>query len=242
LHCLRALTAAKCFSIYPYQIGQNNDEAIDSGAFWFYRKLGFRPGRSDLQNLCEREAKRIAANPKYRTPRRTLRRLAEAPMFFEMNRAGIGERTFRNGTLGSDTLGKGTTSSRAVRVAKLSTAAAARGPWDTFSTRNLGLHINRRMARDFDGDCEQIRQASTTAVTRALKLDPAHWTQAQVHSLENWSLVLALIPDLPRWAADEKNQLIKIIRAKSAPNEMSYLRQTQRHPRLRAELLRLGSK
>ena len=45
LRCLRALTGAKCISIYPYQIGQNNDEAIDSGAFWFYRKLGFRPGR-----------------------------------------------------------------------------------------------------------------------------------------------------------------------------------------------------
>jgi hypothetical protein len=53
LHCLRALTGARCISIYPYQIGQNNDEAIESGAFWFYRKLGFRPGRADLQKLCE---------------------------------------------------------------------------------------------------------------------------------------------------------------------------------------------
>jgi hypothetical protein len=58
LRCLRALTAAKCISIYPYQIGQNNDEAIDSGAFWFYRKLGFRPGRADLQKLCERKKKK----------------------------------------------------------------------------------------------------------------------------------------------------------------------------------------
>jgi len=53
--------------------------------------------------------------------------------------------------------------------------------------------------------------------------------------------VLALIPDLARWTPNEKNQLTKIIRAKSANNEMPYLRQTQRHPRLRAELLRLGS-
>ncbi len=79
LRCLRALTGAKCISIYPYQIGQNNDEAIDSGAFWFYRKLGFRSGRTDLRALCEREEKKITANPKYRTPPRTLKRLARGP-------------------------------------------------------------------------------------------------------------------------------------------------------------------
>ncbi len=84
LRCLRALTNANCISIYPYQIGQNNDEAIESGAFWFYRKLGFRPGRPDLQKLCEREEKKIAANPKYRTPPRTLKRLAEAHMFYDV--------------------------------------------------------------------------------------------------------------------------------------------------------------
>ena len=231
LRCLRALTAAKCISIYPYQIGQNNDEAIDSGAFWFYRKLGFRPGRSDLQKLCEREEKRIAADPKYRTPARTLKRLAEAHMFYELNRAD------------DDTLGKGATSSRVVHAAKFSSALAAEGPgpWDTFSTRNLGLLINRRMAREFDGDSKKIRQSSSTAVTRALNLNPARWTQADKQALENWSLVLALIPDLPRWTPNEKNQLVRIIRAKSEPNEMSYLRQTQRHVRLRAELLRLGS-
>ncbi len=40
LRCLRAETGASVISVYPYQIGQNNDEALNSGAFWFYRKLG----------------------------------------------------------------------------------------------------------------------------------------------------------------------------------------------------------
>src|SRR5208282_3215973 len=102
LRCLRALTDAKCISIYPYQIGQNNDEAIESGAFWFYRKLGFRPGRPDLQRLCEREEKSIAANAKYRTPPRTLKRLAESHMFYELG-GDIGNGTLRNGTLGKGT-------------------------------------------------------------------------------------------------------------------------------------------
>jgi hypothetical protein len=238
LRCLRALTNATCLSIYPYQIGQNNDEAIESGAFWFYRKLGFRPGRADLQELCEREEKRIAADPRYRTPLRTLRRLAEAHMFYDVRPSAK-----KTTNLAVERFVSGHAFRRAATATESSPALAAgiAGPWDTFSTRNLGLRINRRMSREFGGDARKIRQASTTAVAQALNLEPSRWTAAQKQSLESWSLLLAEIPNLPRWAPDEKHQLAKIIRAKSAPNEMPYLRQTQHHPRLRAELLRLGS-
>ena len=71
-------------SVYPYQLGHDNDEAIESGAFWFYRKLGFRPGRAELRKLVEREEKKIAADPKYRTPARTLKRLAAGHVFYEL--------------------------------------------------------------------------------------------------------------------------------------------------------------
>jgi hypothetical protein len=241
LRCLGALTNANCISIYPYQIGQNNDEAIESGAFWFYRKLGFRPGRSDLQKLCEREEKRIAANPKYRTPPRTLKRLAEAHMFYEVEAAT--NNRFATGRVGDGRIEKGRTFSRAANATKSSPALAAEasGPWDTFSTRNLGLQINQRMARDFKGDSQEIRQASLAQVNRVLNINPSRWTPAQKQSLENWSLVLAQIPNLTRWTPEEKHQLIKIIKAKSARTEMPYFRQTQHHPRLRSELLRLGS-
>jgi hypothetical protein len=238
LRCLRALTDAKCISIYPYQIGQNNDEAIDSGAFWFYRKLGFRPGRADLRALCEREEKKISANPKYRTPLRTLKRLAESHMFYAVRSSG------ENRAIAAERFVSGHAFRRAETATKLNPAFAAddSGPWDTFSTRNLGLRINDRMAREFEGDSQKIRQASTTAVTQALRIDPAPWTPLQQQALENWSLVLALIPDLARWTSYEKRHLVKIIRAKSAPNEMPYLRQTQHHPRLRDAVLRLGSR
>jgi hypothetical protein len=239
LHCLCALTGAKCISIYPYQIGQNNEEAIESGAFWFYRKLGFRPGRSDLQALCEKEEKRIEADPRYRTPLRTLRRLAEAHMFYDLSRAPI-SRTMMEGS----TIGKGKTSSRAISSYKSEPAWAtgrAHGAWDTFSIRNIGLRINRLMASKFNGDGHKIRQASTTATIQALKTNPINWTPDQHRSLETWSLVLAHIPDLARWTLEEKRQLIEIIRSKSALNEMAYLHRTQQHVRLRAELLRLGS-
>ena len=115
------------------------------------------------------------------------------------------------------------------------------GPWDTFSIRTLGLRINQRMAKEFNGESQKIRQASTATITKALKINPSRWTVLQTQSLENWSLVLTQIPNLSRWTPEEKHQLIKIIRAKCASTEMPYLHQTQNHPRLRAELLRLGS-
>jgi hypothetical protein len=188
--------------------------------------------------LCEREEKRIAANSKYRTPPRTLKRLAEAHMFYDLSRKSIG-----NGAPGNRTLGKGTTSSRAVNATKSSPALAAEGsgPWDSFSTRTLGLRINQRMAKEFDGESQKIRQASTATITKALKINPSRWTVLQNQSLENWSLVLTQIPNLSRWTPEEKHQLIKIIRAKCASTEMPYLHQTQNHARLKTELLRLGS-
>ncbi|HYV74674.1 MAG TPA: hypothetical protein VFB24_10485 [Candidatus Binatia bacterium] len=87
LHLLHHVAGTTCFSVYPYQIGQDNEEAIKSGAFWFYRKLGFRPGRPDLLALTLAEEKKMARDPKHRSSLQTLRRLAEGHIFFE-----IGER------------------------------------------------------------------------------------------------------------------------------------------------------
>ena len=204
LRCLRAFTGATTFSIYPYQIGQNNDEALDSGAFWFYRKLGFRSGRKDLEQLARREEQKIASNPQYRTPKKTLKRLAEAHMFYECS--------------GSES-----------------------SVWDDFSTRNLGVRVNRRMAREFGGDSAQIRRASSAQVSRALKINLSRWNPAEREAFENWSLILAMIPNLPNWSRQERQDVVRIIRAQAASSEMRYLRLTYRHSRLREELLRLGS-
>lgn len=46
IECLRAfrsLFGVNRFVINPYQFGADNSEGRDSGAFWFYYKLGFRP-------------------------------------------------------------------------------------------------------------------------------------------------------------------------------------------------------
>ena len=84
LRMLHAVLGVTCVSVYPYQIGLDNEEAIESGAFWFYRKLGFRPGRPELLRIAEREERKIAAMPGYRTSARTLRRLATGHLFLEL--------------------------------------------------------------------------------------------------------------------------------------------------------------
>ena len=90
LHLLHQLTGVSCVSVYPYQIGFENEEAIQSGAFWFYRKLGFRPGKPELLALAEREERKMAKNPQHRTSAATLRKLANEHIFYEFANAPRG--------------------------------------------------------------------------------------------------------------------------------------------------------
>ncbi len=84
LRLFRQMLNVTCFAVDPYQIGRHNEEAIESGAFWFYRKLGFRPADPHVAKLLAKEEAKLAANPAYRTPARTLERLAEGWMIYEV--------------------------------------------------------------------------------------------------------------------------------------------------------------
>jgi hypothetical protein len=87
LRLMRQLLGVTVISIDPYQVGHENEEGIESGAFWFYRKLGFRPVRPELMKLALAEEQKIAAHRAYRTPARTLRTLAGGHMLFEIPKA-----------------------------------------------------------------------------------------------------------------------------------------------------------
>jgi hypothetical protein len=101
LHLLHQLAGVTCISVYPYQIGQDNEEAIQSGAFWFYHKLGFRPGRPGLRAIAEQEERKLARDPRHRTSARTLRKLANGHIFFEFGGTPVGRwDSFSTRTLG----------------------------------------------------------------------------------------------------------------------------------------------
>ncbi|HKR12524.1 MAG TPA: hypothetical protein VJT15_10730 [Pyrinomonadaceae bacterium] len=148
LNVMHHFTGATAFSLDPYQIGFENEEGIASGAFWFYRKLGFRPTHRELLTLAEKEEKKIATRKQYRTPPKTLRELAKGRMLFQI-------------------------------------AGTENHDWDRFQVRNIGFKMQR-------------------------KVEP-------------------LISD-PH-----------LIRAKSAPEETTYLKLMQKDRQLRHKLLKLGS-
>lgn len=71
------------FLVDPFQFGADNEEAIRSGAFWFYYRLGFRPIDPKARVAAEREAKRLQENPGARTTHRLLRRFATGKIFLD---------------------------------------------------------------------------------------------------------------------------------------------------------------
>lgn len=91
LNVFRHLLGVTAFTLDPYQIGHENEEGIESGAFWFYRKLGFRPTQKSIEKVTVQEEEKIADRAGYRTSARTLRRLAAGPMIWELDTTRRGD-------------------------------------------------------------------------------------------------------------------------------------------------------
>lgn len=164
LNVMHGFTGVSSFAIDPYQIGYENEEGIESGAFWFYRKLGFRPTKRAVLQLVEKEEQKISTRSGYRTSPRTLRRLAESPMIFELDKSRVGD-------------------------------------WDRFQVRKIGLRTQKR----------------------------------------KFESLLSIVSDSNRWSPGERDLLKRIVRAKEAAEETTYLKLMRRHERLRLELIKLGS-
>jgi hypothetical protein len=204
LRLLRQLHGVNVISVYPYQIGDGNEEAIASGAFWFYRKMGFRSMDPALEKLAQAEEKKVRANPKYRTSASTLRRLSKANVVYEL-------------------------------------LEAERGAWDRFSMRNIGLAVQKQIARNFDGDAQAMRKAAVARLARIVKIDTQKLKPQAQAALADFATVLSLVSDVSRWSSEDKDALGEIIVAKAATNEIRFQRLLQSHDRLRAAILKLGS-
>ncbi|MFZ2650881.1 MAG: hypothetical protein WA210_12345, partial [Burkholderiaceae bacterium] len=87
LAALRKVFGSTSFSIEPYQLGKDNDEALESGAWWFYAKLGFVPRDAATLRLAQAEGARVQRDPRHRTRPTMLRRLAQRHLFFDLEPA-----------------------------------------------------------------------------------------------------------------------------------------------------------
>jgi hypothetical protein len=203
LNIFRHLLGVTAFAIDPYQIGYENEEGIESGAFWFYRKLGFRPTSPTVMSVVLKEEDRIATRSSHRTSARRLRQLAERSMIYELEHSG---------------------------------------DWDRFQLRNIGLAVQRRMAKRFAGDAERIRSESMLKLSRLLGIRTNKLNATELSSLADFAVTLSLVDDLASWSVAQKELLTRIIKAKAGADESSYLKLMQKHARLRSVMIRLGSK
>ncbi len=73
------------FFIKPYQFGNQNEEGIRSGAFWFYYKFGFCPENERLKVLALHEWENIKRDKKYRSSRETLKKLAGSGLVLDLS-------------------------------------------------------------------------------------------------------------------------------------------------------------
>lgn len=78
LRVYRQVFRINYFEIEPYQFGKDNPEGIESGAYWFYYRLGFRSIEKEQSDLAEKENQKIKAKKGYRSSHATLKRLAES--------------------------------------------------------------------------------------------------------------------------------------------------------------------
>ena len=200
LAVMKHLTGVTAFMLDPYQVGFDNEEGIESGAFWFYRKLGFRSTSSEIQNLTKNEEEKIAKRKNYRTPTTTLRKLAAAPMILELD-------------------------------------DSKKGNWDHFQLRQIGFAVQRLMAEKFSGDAERMRDGAVRMISSLLGIE----SRINDQSLEDFALMLSLVPGLDHWSTEEKDALCQIIEAKGKGSESNYLRLMQKHKRFRDEVIRIGS-
>jgi len=80
MRVFHTLCGCNRFIANPYQFGGDNAEALKSGAFWFYYRLGYRPVDAAVRKLARREYSKVQDQQGYRSPLTILRRLAKCDM------------------------------------------------------------------------------------------------------------------------------------------------------------------
>lgn len=84
LRAYRRIFGMRTIVVDRYQLGHESTEALRSGSFYFYHRLGFRPRDPAVRRVLEGEEARLAADPSYRSPIPVLRRLARDEVCFTL--------------------------------------------------------------------------------------------------------------------------------------------------------------
>ncbi len=76
---------ARYFALTSYAMGAGNPAAIRTGAFWFYRKLGFRATEPEVEALARSEEAKMQAERGYRSSTKILHRLSHTGAVLDLS-------------------------------------------------------------------------------------------------------------------------------------------------------------
>lgn len=85
MRLLHHLLGVDYFYLTSYGMGEGNEEALRSGAFWFYRHMGFSASNPAVEALARSEEERMRAEPGYRCGIRVLRRLSKTEAYLDLS-------------------------------------------------------------------------------------------------------------------------------------------------------------
>ena len=202
------------FLVDPFQFGAGNDEAIQSGAFWFYYRLGYRPIDARARKLAEREAERIGRDRTHRSTAATLRRLAQSKLRLDCDH----------------------------RTADRRGNAGKYVPGD-FDLAELGAAVTAWIANRFDGERSRAEDWAVKRIARSSGVRPSpRWEYDARRRYADLAILAAMIDDLDEWTPRECRALGELLRSKCGPTERAYARSMQRHPKCLAALARLAQR
>jgi hypothetical protein len=84
LRAYRRIFGMRTIVVDRYQLGHESMEALRSGSFYFYHRLGFRPRDPAVLRVLDVEQSKIAADRAYRSPVPVLKRLAGAEVYLTL--------------------------------------------------------------------------------------------------------------------------------------------------------------
>ena len=204
LATVRHLFGTRSFTIYPYQLGDGNREALESGAWWFYQKLGFQPRDPETRRLMREELRRMRGRPRHRSSIATLARLARTNVYYD------------SGPARDDIIG----------VLPLPAA---------------GLAVSRGIAGRFGSDRERAERTLAAEMARLLGVRSQRgWSAGERLAWRRWSPLVAALPEVARWSAADRRDLVGVIRAKGGRRESDFALRFDRHRRLREAVRRLA--
>jgi hypothetical protein len=159
------------FIANPFQFGNENDEALQSGAFWFYYRLGYRPVLAPVRKLAQREAKRMRRDKAYRCGLPVLRRLASCDMHLTLPGARADE-LFHERWIETSSL---------LATREL---AAAGGKTRTESERNITAAVSRDLGlRSINRWSKQEQAAFRQIAPIVAAAKPATWSRNAKQSM-----------------------------------------------------------